>query len=218
MNELVTLYRNDATTTSLRIADGFGKRHDRVLRTIETVISNLPKNGDVEPMFWKTSYQDVKGERRPMYKMNRDGFSLVVMGFTGEKAMEWKLKFLAEFNRMKRVINERLTQEWQITRAAGKLTRKAETDVIKLLAEYAKGQGSKNAQKLYMVYSRLANKAVGVTSRETASIRELNRLEEVEEMILKVIRRDMAQDVHYKGIYQNCKRQLEAWQEILMVA
>ena len=218
MNELVTLMRNEATTTSLLIADGFGKRHDKVLRAIENVISNLPKSGDVKSMFWKTTYQDVKGERRPMYKMNRDGFSLVVMGFTGEKAMTWKLKFLERFNAMEKIIRERLTLEWQYTRAAGKLTRRAETDVIKLLAEYAKQQGSKNADMLYMVYSRLANKAVGVTSRETASIRELNRLEEVEEMILKVIRRDMAQDVHYKEIYQNCKRQLEAWQEILMVA
>lgn len=109
MNELVTLMRNEATTTSLLIADVFGKRHDRVLRAIENVISNVPKNEDVAPMFWKTTYQDVKGERRPMYKMNRDGFSLVVMGFTGEKAMSWKLKFLDRFKAMEKIIRERLT-------------------------------------------------------------------------------------------------------------
>lgn len=218
MNDLVTLMHDEATTTSLIIADGFKKRHDLVLRAIENTISNVRKIEGVAPMFWKTTYQDVKGERRPMYKMNRDGFSLVVMGFTGKEAMDWKLKFLSEFHRMEKIIRERLTVEWRNTRAAGKLTRKAETDVIKQLAEYAKEQGSKHSQMLYVVYSRLANNAVGVKSRETASIRELNRLEEVEEMILKIIRRDMANGLHYKEIYQNCKRQLEMWQDILMIS
>lgn len=218
MNDLVTLMRNEATTTSLLIADVFGKRHDRVLRAIENVISNVPKNEDVAPMFWKTTYQDVKGERRPMYKMNRDGFSLVVMGFTGEKAMTWKLKFLDRFNAMEKIIRERLTIEWRETRTNGKLTRKAETDIIQKLIEYAKEQGSQNSNKLYIVYSRLANKAAGVKCRDVASIKELNRLEEAEEMILKIIRRDMALGLHYKRIYQNCKERLDAWQEILMVA
>ena len=218
MNELVTLMRNDAVVSSLQIAEHFGKQHKVVLRAIENAISTGHNFGLSESPFRKSHYKDESGKKNPMYYLTRDGFSFVVMGFTGKKAAEWKWKYIAAFNAMEKVIRERLTLEWQHTRAAGKLTRKAETDVIKLLAEYAKGQGSKNAQKLYMVYSRLANKAVGVTSRETASIRELNRLEEVEEMILKVIRRDMAQDVHYKEIYQNCKRQLEAWQEILMVA
>ena len=217
MNELVQIMRNEATTTSLRIADGFGKRHDLVLRAIENTISNVRKIEGVAPMFWKTTYQDVKGERRPMYKMNRDGFSLVVMGFTGKAAMEWKLKFLAEFKRMEEIIRDRLTLEWKQTRAVGKLTRRAETDVIQKLIEYAKAQGSSHADMLYVVYSRLANKAAGVKCRDTASIKELNRLEEAEDMILKIIRRDMGRGLHYKQIYKNCKQQMETWQRLLLV-
>lgn len=215
MNELVTLMRNDAVVSSLQIANDFGKRHDRVMQTIDEQYGHL--HGFVD-MFRKATVPDSYGRKQKIYYMNRDGFSLLVMGFTGKKALDWKMKYISAFNAMEKVIRERLTIEWQHTRAAGKLTRRAETDVIQQLAEYAKCQGSKNSQMLYMVYSRLANKAVGVTSRETASIRELNRLEEVEEMILKIIRRDMANGLHYKEIYQNCKRQLELWQEVLMVA
>ena len=218
MNELVTLMRNDAVVSSLQIAEHFGKRHAHLMRNIENAILTEPKIGLSDSPFRKSYYKDESGKKNPMYYLTRDGFSFLVMGFTGKKAAEWKWKYIAAFNSMEKIIRERLTLEWKQTRAAGKLTRRSETDVIQLLAEYAKQQGSKNSQMLYMVYSRLANKAVGVTSRETASIRELNRLEEVEEMILKIIRRDMAKGLHYKEIYQNCKRQLEAWQEILMIA
>lgn len=218
MNDLVTLIKNDAVVSSLQIAEHFGKRHDRVLRAIENAKMTDPKIGVSDCPFRKSHYKDESGKKNPMYYLTRDGFSFVVMGFTGKKAAEWKWKYISAFNAMEKVIRERLTLEWQHTRAAGKLTRRAETDVIKLLAEYAKQQGSKNADMLYIVYSRLANKAVGVKSRETASIRELNRLEEVEEMILKIIRRDMQNGLYYKEIYQNCKRQLEAWQEVLMIA
>lgn len=218
MNDLVTLMRNDAVVSSLQIAEHFGKRHKHLIRTIENAILTEPKNGLSDSPFRKSYYKDESGKRNPLYYLTRDGFSFIVMGFTGKKAAEWKWKYISAFNAMEKVIRERLTLEWQHTRAAGKLTRRAETDVIKLLAEYAKQQGSKNADMLYIVYSRLANKAVGVKSRETASIRELNRLEEVEEMILKIIRRDMQNGLYYKEIYQNCKRQLEAWQEVLMIA
>ena len=68
---------------------------------------------------------------------------------------------------MRNFILEKQTKEWQLTRKQGKLTRKSETDVIKNLVEYAKLQGSKNADKLYMTYSKLAKKMANVESRDT---------------------------------------------------
>lgn len=215
MNELVQIIREQATCTSRDVAANFKKRHDHVLRNIENIKKDLPNFGE---MFFETNFPDEYGRKQKAYIMNRDGWTLLVMGFTGKKALEWKLKYIAAFKSMEKILREKLTLEWRKTRAAGKLTRKAETDIIQKLIEYAKEQGSQNSDKLYIVYSRLANKAAGVKCRDVASIKELNHLEEAEEMILKVIRRDMAQDVYYKEIYQNCKRQLEAWQEILMVA
>lgn len=215
MNDLVKIMRNQAICTSRDIAEHFGKRHDNVLRDIENLKKDLL---NFEPIFFETKLPDEYGRKQRAYLMNRDGFTLLAMGFTGKKALLWKLRYIAAFNAMEKVIREKLTLEWRETRAAGKLTRRAETDIIKKLVEYAKAQGSQHSDMLYIVYSRLANKAAGVKCRDVASIKELNRLEEAEDMILQIIRRDMTRDVYYKTIYQNCKQRLDAWQDVLLIA
>ena len=105
MNELINIKNDEAVTTSLQVAEVFGKRHTHVLDKIGQLL-NEPKNGLVE-MFRKSTYKDAKGERRPMYYINRDGFSLLVMGFTGRKALDWKLKYIEAFNQMESYINFR---------------------------------------------------------------------------------------------------------------
>ena len=105
MNELVTVYNHQLVTDSRKVAAHFNKRHDHVIRDIDTLVRGLPKNGDTQRMFYKTTYVNAQnGQTYPMYLMNRDGFSLLVMGFTGAKALEWKLKFLEAFNAMEKAI------------------------------------------------------------------------------------------------------------------
>lgn len=205
MDELVYLKNDEAVCDSLQVAEKFGKRHDNVLRNI----NNLLKNEDVKKMFRKSSYEDEKNEKRPMYLMNRDGFSLLVMGFNGEKALQWKLQYIKAFNQMESFIKEKSTQTWIETRKAGKLTRKAETDTIKKLVEYAKEQGSEHADKLYMTYSKLANKMAGIQKRDEATVMQLNNLSLMENIILHVIDTGILTGKHYKEIYQDCKKRLE---------
>jgi prophage antirepressor-like protein len=107
-----------------------------------------------------------------------------------------------------KLVAEKQTLDWQETRHQGKLTRRSETDVIKDLVEYAKEQGSKNADKLYTVYSKLANNMAGISSREQSTISELNNLALVENIILHVIREGIILNKHYKEIYQDCKHRL----------
>lgn len=144
MNELVYLKNDEAVCSSLQVAEKFGKRHDRVLRAIDNLLETLPKNGEVSKMFILSKRKAADGQFHRMYFMNRDGFSLLVMGFTGKKALEWKLQYIKAFNQMEKFILERQTQAWIDSRKAGKLTRKAETDIIKKLVEYAKAQGSQH--------------------------------------------------------------------------
>lgn len=128
-----------------------------------------------DPMFIKSSYTHPQNKQTyPLYLMNRDGFSLLVMGFTGKTALEWKLQYIRAFNQMEKVICEKTTQAWIETRKAGKLTRKAETDTIQKLVEYAKEQGSSHAEMLYTVYSKLANKMAGINKRDEATVMQLN--------------------------------------------
>lgn len=213
MNELVQLRNDEAVCSSLEIAENFSKRHSDVLEKIERIISNEPTENSVR-CFRKSSYLDEQGKSRPMFLMNRDGFSFIVMGFTGRKADEWKWKYIEAFNTMEKMLRERSTEIWLETRKQGKLTRKSETDVIKKLVEYAKEQGSTHADMLYMTYTKLANKMSGVQKRDEATITQLNNLSLMENIILNCIQNGIALDKHYKDIYLDCKRRLEAFKDI----
>ncbi len=212
MDELITIRKEQAVTSSLQVAEAFGRRHDRVLRAIENLLVNVPKNGEVE--FQKSTYVDAKGEERTIYFMNRDAFSLLVMGFTGKNAIEWKLKYISAFNAMERLLVEKQTSAWIESRKQGKITRRNETDVIKELVEYAKSQGSTHSDMLYMTYTRLVNRTIGVKNRDNATILQINNLTLAEHIVLNTIRNGMAAGKTYKEIYQDSKTQLEAFSEI----
>mgnify|MGYP006877307488 CR=1 FL=1 len=117
-------------------------------------------------------------------------------------------------SQLSKFIREKQTQTWIETRKAGKLTRKAETDTIKNLVEYAKGQGSQHADKLYMTYSKLANKMAGISKRDEATVMQLNNLSLMEHIILCVIDSGIIAGKHYKEIYQDCKKRLETVKDL----
>ena len=213
MNELVYLKNDEPVCNSIDIADKFGKRHADVIRAIENLLKNDSTQNCVR-CFKESSYKDAKNVSRKMYFMNRDGFTFLVMGFTGQKANEWKWQYIKAFNTMENFIREKSTQAWLETRKAGKLTRQAEISVIKQLVEYAKEQGSQNSGMLYVTYSKLANKMAGVKDRELANIAQLNQLTFIENIILNQIRIGMERQEHYKDIYKNCKKQIELFKDI----
>ena len=213
MNELVYLNNNEAVCDSLLVAEKFEKQHKNVIRAIENIMADSPAQNCAR-CFRKTTYKDEQGKPRPMYLMNRDGFTFLVMGFTGRKANEWKWNYINAFNSMEAILRERSTEAWLETRQQGKLTRKAETDVIQKLIEYAKNQGSENADMLYMTYSKLANKMAGIKKRDEATVMQLNNLSLMENIILNCIQNGIMLNKHYKDIYQDCKRRLEAFKDI----
>lgn len=149
-----------------------------------------------------------------MYIMNRKGFTILVMGFNGEEALHWKLMYSDAFDQMEALLRERATLSWEESRRIGKLTRRAETDVIQQLIGYAKEQGSAHADKLYLTYSKLANRMAGISKRDEATVTQLNNLGMMEHIILCTIRDGMGKGLHYKQIYQECKKRLELVSEL----
>ena len=131
-----------------------------------------------------------------------------------EKIRIFKKNLVSEFYKMRRFILERQTQTWIETRQAGKLTRKAETDTIKKLVEYAKSQGSTHADMLYMTSSKLANKMAGIQKRDEATVMQLNNLSLMENIILHVIDTGILTGKHYKEIYKDCKKRLETVKDL----
>ncbi|MCE7115515.1 Rha family transcriptional regulator [Campylobacter coli] len=89
---------DQVTTTSLDIAAVFNKRHDNIIAKIET----FPKDSFTDLNFKTSKYIDSTGRILPCYKITRDAFSLLVMGFTGEKAYKWKIEFIKAFNEMEK--------------------------------------------------------------------------------------------------------------------
>ncbi|MEK0385227.1 Rha family transcriptional regulator [Lacticaseibacillus paracasei] len=124
MNELVIMHNKQAVTTSLRVAEVFGKDHKHVLETI----SNLAAEKSAAKFFAETTY-DNRGKQYPMYYMNRDGFTLLAMGFTGKKALQFKIKYIQAFNSMEATL-KRLP--------AGKLDPVAQADLAVTRANTAK--------------------------------------------------------------------------------
>ena len=129
-NQIEIINSNGQLVVSSRqIAESFGKRHDHVLRDIEAILSQNPnlgadiisqnpklgsdikaENSALMDMFYETTYKAGTGKSYKEYLMNRDGFSLLVMGFTGKEAMEWKIKYINAFNEMeKRLSKPQLT-------------------------------------------------------------------------------------------------------------
>lgn len=214
MEDLVFLKNEQALTDSLMVAEMFDKRHDHVLRAIDNLIESFPKNEERSRLFIVSRRKADDGQFHRMYYMNRDGFSLLVMGFTGKKALQWKLKYIEAFNAMEKIITEKQTAAWIETRKQGMLIRKDETSVIQKLVEYAKEQGSEHSNMLYVTYTKLANKMAGVTSRETATNAQLNDLSTMERVIAGAVLDGMREGIHYKEIYKRSKERLEtltAW-------
>lgn len=106
MNELVTVENNEVVVSSRQIANSFGKRHADVLESINKLYST---ENSVQLMYHQTTYKDSSGKLNKAYLINRDGFSLLVMGFTGKKALEWKLKYIHAFNEMEKQLANKNT-------------------------------------------------------------------------------------------------------------
>lgn len=103
MEELVIMQNQQAVTTSLKVTEVFGKRHDHIMRDINNLKKDLPNFGE---MFLEGTEPDSYGRDRKVYYMNRDGFTLLAMGFTGKKALEFKLKYINAFNKMESIVKK----------------------------------------------------------------------------------------------------------------
>ena len=104
MNNLTIINNGQVVVSSRQIADNFEKEHRHVLETIRNLTA---ENSTVKSMFYESSYKNERGRDYSEYLMNRDGFSLLVMGFTGQKALEWKLKYIEAFNKMEKMLMEK---------------------------------------------------------------------------------------------------------------
>ena len=109
-NIVLSMQSGEPVASSRQIAENFEKNHNHVLRDIDSLKKDVSNFGQ---MFFETTAPDSYGREQRAYLMNRDGFTLLAMGFTGKAALEWKLKYIAAFNDMEK----KLTEQPQLTRS-----------------------------------------------------------------------------------------------------
>lgn len=100
------------TTTSNQVAEHFGKQHKDVLRAIKNILADMPQGKGYERNFALIQVDTDLGMGRtrkdPAYRLTRDGFALVAMGFTGKEALHWKLAYIDTFNKMEAELLEQM--------------------------------------------------------------------------------------------------------------
>lgn len=98
---LVQVNNGQIVASSRDIAEHFEKEHKNVLKSIDVLVA---QNSATKKMFFESS-REYRGQAFRYFLMNRDGFSLLVMGFTGKQALDWKLKYIEAFNAMEKKLS-----------------------------------------------------------------------------------------------------------------
>lgn len=211
MYELVEVRKDDIFTNSKVVAEGTNNQHESVVAIIRKYESDILD-------FGKIDFSDLKsgkrGQPERMYYLNEEQATFVITLLRNSKVVvKFKKELVRQFYAMRRFLIEKQSKLWNDTRLASKENRLKETDVIKLLVEYAKEQGSTHSDQLYRVYTKLANSIVG-GKRDDMTASELNTLTLVESIIKQTIEIDMSIGMHYKDIYKDCKARIEQFGEI----
>ena len=211
MYELVELKGNDVFTNSKVIADGTNNQHESVVAIIRKYEKDILDFGNMD-------FSDLKsgkrGQPERVYYLNEEQATFVITLLRNSKiVVKFKKELVRQFYAMRRFILEKQSKLWGETRIANKENRLKETDVIKLLVDYAKEQGSTHSDKLYVTYTKLAKSVIG-GNRDNITVSDLNNLTLVESIILQTIRIDMSMGMHYKDIYRDCKNRIEQFADI----
>lgn len=211
--DLITVKRNEVFTDSKVIANGTNNKHHAIQQLINKYEDDFKEFGELKLTHLKC--ENPKGGRpEVIYLLNEEQATLLMTYLRNNEAVRtFKKNLVHQFYKMRRHLLEKQSKAWIETRENNKKNRLKETDVIKLLIEYAKEQGSRNSDKLYITYTKLANTIINC-KRDQANIMQLNNLTLVEGMILQTIRIDMSLGMHYKDIYKDCKTRIEMFKDI----
>ena len=223
MNDIVSLTTADVSraipvTTSIAVAETFKKTHKSVLKATRSLINDLTDGRKMEPIYFvqETEYTDKMGRIQSQFIMNEQFFTLLAMGFTGQKALEFKTLYIKEFTRLRSELLARVE-----TRAIGKAARLSITDAIK---DHVSPEG--NFKKFaYGNYTKLVYKRVlgmdvkkakearkvpeGGNLRDFLTIEELDKVQDLESKIAGFIEVSDTDGKNDKEIYQMVKKWID---------
>jgi Rha family phage regulatory protein len=219
---MVQIAKGQALTSSLDVAEYFGKQHKNVLQSIETL--EVPEDFN-RLNFQLVDYTDKKGEKRPMYLMTKDGFTFLAMGFTGKKAASFKVAYINVFNEMEKLLLQQQNESWKQARLEGKEQRRELTDAIQEFVEYAKSQGSQNAHRYYSNITKMTYKCLGLLQesgkipenfRDLMSHKQVGALRMAEAVAEGAILDCIDEGIPYKAVYELAKQAVDDYAKTVL--
>ena len=187
--EIRTVNKEEVTVvTSLDVAETFGKEHYHVIEDIREIKSKL-STPEFSGLFFEGEYKASNGKKNPMYYMNRDGFTLLVMGYNGEKAMRFKLAYINQFNAMEKALVDKIKE-----REKGIAVRQALTKAIQQSNENERMHGHAYSTYTDIIYKVVFGKNAkqlreeyGITKkdnlRDCFSAEELAKVQSIEMIV-----------------------------------
>ena len=209
--EIKTVNKEEVTVvTSLDVAETFEKRHDHVLRDVEKLKKDIPNFGE---MFFETTMPDSYGRSQKAFLMNRDGFTLLVMGYTGEKAMKFKIAYIKQFNAMEQALIGKMKE-----REKGIAVRQALTKAIQQSNENERMHGHAYSTYTDIVYKVVFGKTAkqlreeyGITKKDNLrdyfNADEISKVQSVEMIVSGLVNCGWGYD-EIKGFIANTKNKL----------
>ena len=176
-NIILSTQNGEPVASSRDIAKRFGKEHKHVLAAIRQI---LAAENSATKFFHETTFE-YRGQKFPEYLMNRDGFSLLAMGFTGKEAVQWKLKYIAAFNAMEKQLatqhkEQQAVQDANIQDAVDRVieARKELDDHTAFLDECRKARENSKAQ--YLQAKALCGQFKAIYSKDCGTVRTMEEV------------------------------------------
>ena len=196
MNNLINIQNKEGVMVvgSREVARNFDKRHDNLLRDIENLISDSSKLRN--EFFIESEYTNDRGQKYPEYLLTRDGFTLLAMGFTGKKALEWKLKYIKAFNEMESALKEiyHISETAIVNNIMEVLEDKLVSTIDERLAKYEENYRPTHANKISI--NNYIKKGLG-------DFREDGEVDLVKQRVLLMLDAEAWQDVPYEKLIKN---------------
>jgi Rha family phage regulatory protein len=148
--EIAKINKEEVTVVnSLDVAETFEKEHRHVMEDIRKIEGTI-STAEFSALFFLSSYRASNGKTNPMYIMTKDGFTLLGMGYTGEKAMRFKLAYIKQFNAMEKLLKSKL-----IEREKGIAVRQSLTKAIQQSSENERMHGHAYSTYTNCIYKAL---------------------------------------------------------------
>ncbi|EMG4086894.1 Rha family transcriptional regulator [Campylobacter coli] len=207
VNVVFEVVGDEIFANSLQIAEVFEKDHSNVLKAID----KLPNDEFKSSNFKYDSYFDKKSEQRRMINLTRDAFSLLVMGFTGEKAYKWKVEFIKAFNEMEKRLKNLEQEKMQKLAFHQSLGYKSQL----------KQQKEKYENKIKALQYDLENKKE-LSFKRKLSQKELLELRKIlardygilciKEWEMSLVAEKIGKDTVFEAVLNKLEKELKYWQ------